>query len=81
MINVLMASVKSKIVQIGNSIGIAPPKGLDENSNLDKRDEVTISYADGLITISPFDDQVQQDLELARGITKQYRNTLRELSR
>ena len=81
MINVLMASVKSKIVQIGNSIGIVLPKGMAENSNLDRRDEVTISYADGLITISPFDDQVQQDLELARRIAKRYRNTLRELSR
>ena len=76
-----MATVTTKIVQIGNSLGVILPKAIAERFDLDKGDQVAIiELSDGL-KVMPGNPEVEEQLKVARKVMKDYRNTLRELAK
>jgi putative addiction module antidote len=74
-----MASLK--VTQIGNSLGVILPREIIERLKLAKGDEVAVVETPNGIELSPFDLDFDRKLEAAKGITKRYRNALRELAK
>ena len=76
-----MATTSTKVVQIGNSLGVILPKAMLERLNIEKGDQVNLSDCEAGVMMSAYDEEVAKDLKLAREIAKRYRNTLRELAK
>jgi putative addiction module antidote len=71
-----------KLTQIGNSVGVILPKEVLANMNVGKGDTVYLTQAaNGGITITPYDDEFERQMEAARRVMKKRRNVLRELAK
>lgn len=71
-----------KITKIGNSMGIILPKEMIASLNLDKGDSVWVcEEADNKISLTPYDPEFAEQMEVARSIMKKRRNVLRELAK
>lgn len=76
-----MAMLKAKITTIGNSVGVILPKELVAKLKLEKGDTVTLTETERGVELSPFDEDFEQAMEIAREGMRRYRNTLRELAK
>ena len=72
---------KTKIIQIGNSVGIVLPKEALAALHAEKGDTVTLSAVPNGLKISAYDDEKTRQLELVRKIMKKRRHALRELAK
>ena len=72
---------KTKIIQIGNSVGIVLPKEALAALHAEKGDTVTLSASPNGLSISSYDDEKTHQLELVRKIMKKRRHALRELAK
>ncbi|KQX30233.1 AbrB/MazE/SpoVT family DNA-binding domain-containing protein [Variovorax sp. Root434] len=71
-----------KLTQIGNSVGIILPKEVLASMNVGKGDTVYLTRAaNGGVTITPYDDEFERQMEAARRVMKKRRNVLRELAK
>ncbi|CAA2108131.1 AbrB/MazE/SpoVT family DNA-binding domain-containing protein [Variovorax paradoxus] len=71
-----------KLTQIGNSVGVILPKEVLANMNVGKGDTVYLTQAaNGGVTITPYDDEFERQMEAARRVMKKRRNVLRELAK
>jgi putative addiction module antidote len=71
-----------KLTQIGNSLGVILPKDILAQMKVGKGDCVYLTQAaSGGVTLSPYDDQFEQQMEAARRVMKKRRNVLRELAK
>ncbi|MBV9569923.1 MAG: AbrB/MazE/SpoVT family DNA-binding domain-containing protein [Alphaproteobacteria bacterium] len=72
---------KTKIIQIGNSVGIVLPKEALAALHAEKGDTVTLSASPDGVKLSSFDEEKTRQLELVRAIMKKRRHALRELAK
>ena len=72
---------KTKIIQIGNSVGIVLPKEASAALHAEKGDTVTVSAAPDGLRISAYDAEVQKQVDAGREIMRDYRDTLRALAK
>lgn len=72
---------KTKIIQIGNSVGIVLPKEALAALHAEKGDTLTLSAAPDGVKVSAFDDEKTRQLELVRRIMRKRRHALRELAK
>jgi putative addiction module antidote len=72
---------KTKIIQIGNSVGIVLPKEALTALRAEKGDTVTLSATPDGLKLSAYDDAKSSQLELVRKIMKKRRHALRELAK
>lgn len=70
-----------KIIQIGNSLGVTLPKEALAALNVEKGDTLTLTPAPGGFRVTPYDPEVEQQLEAGREIMREYRDTLRALAK
>ena len=71
-----------KLRKVGNSVGVILPKEALTHLQAEEGDTVSVTAAaDGSLRISPHNAQVARQLEVAQGVLKRYRNTLRELAK
>jgi putative addiction module antidote len=70
-----------KVRRIGNSLGVVLPKEVLAKLRVGEGDELSVSDAPGGITLGPFNDRLQQQIEAGRRAMKRYRNALRELAK
>jgi putative addiction module antidote len=74
--------VKETVIRpYGNSAGVTIPKEMLEKFDLAKGDTVALRETPEGILITPYDADFAEVMEMARGVSKQYRNALRELSK
>lgn len=72
---------KTKIIQIGNSVGIILPKEALAALHADKGDSLTLSQtADGL-RLTAYDADIEKQIEAGREFMRDYRDTLRALAK
>lgn len=71
-----------KLTQIGNSVGVILPKDVLARMKLGKGDTVYLTEAanDG-ITLTPYDPDVAEQVELGREFMREYRDTFHELAK
>ena len=72
---------KSKLTQIGNSVGIVLPKEVLAHLKLDKGDVVAIVPTPTGAELRSYDPEFESDMKKVDGILKRYRNAFRELAK
>lgn len=74
-------ALKLKVTTIGSSKGVILPKELLQSLQVDKGDVLYATpTATGGIELSPYQPDFDQTVQLARGVMKRYRDTLRKLA-
>lgn len=74
-------TLRLKIIQIGNSLGVILPKELLAKLNVAKGDELIVTDAAGGFRITVFDPEFDAQMDAARRIMKSRRAVLRELAK
>lgn len=73
--------IKVKITAIGNSMGVLLPKEALNKMKASKGDSLYLVEGPDGYTLTPYQEDFESQIQTAEGIMKQYRNTLRELSK
>jgi putative addiction module antidote len=71
---------KLKITSIGNSAGIILPKELLEKLRVSKGDTLHVTETPNGVTLSAFDSEFEDAMELAEEIMREDRDVLRKLA-
>ena len=72
---------KTKIVQIGNSLGVILSKDVLARLNAEKGDALFLVEAPGGIMLTPYDPAVTRQIEAGKRFMKTYRETFRALAK
>lgn len=75
------AGLRLKVRRIGNSLGVVLPKEVLAKLRVGEGDGLTVSEAPGGVTLSPYKEGLQEQIEAGRRAMKKYRNALRELAK
>ena len=71
-----------KLRKIGNSVGVILPKEALAHLAIEEGDSVAVTDGpEGTLRMSPSKAEVTRQMEVAQGVMKRYRHTLRELAR
>lgn len=70
-----------KLTQIGNSVGVILPKELLAKLKVEKGDSLYVTDAPGGITLTPYEPNFEEQLELGRDFMREYRDTFRTLAK
>ena len=73
--------LKVKITRIGNSMGIVLPKEALVKLNAEKGDELFLVDGQEGLTLTPFRQDFEKQIQAAEKVMKKYRNTLHELAK
>ena len=76
-----MPVYKLKIIQIGNSLGVTLPKEALAAMKVDKGDTITLTDAPDGFRVTPYDSEVEKQIEAGREFMREYRDTLRALAK
>ena len=71
----------TKLVKIGNSVGVILPKAVAERLKLDIGDELHLVDTQNGVEITPYDPEFEEQMEIARSVMKNRRAVLRELAK
>ena len=72
---------KVKLTQIGNSVGFILPKEALAVLQVEKGDTLTFTSAPDGFRVTPYDAEVEKQLEAGRDFMREYRDTLRALAK
>lgn len=72
---------KVKLTSIGTSTGIVIPKDVLSRLNVEKGDYLYLTEGPNGITVSQFDPELAEELELGRKFMGKYRETYRALAK
>lgn len=75
------SSGKLKVRRIGNSLGVVLPKDVLAKLGAEEGAELTVVQTPNGVTLSMFDAEVAEQVEIGLDIMKRYRNALRELAK
>ena len=70
-----------KLIAVGNSVGVILPRELLVKLGLQKGDSLFASDTPDGVQLSVRNSDVEQQMEVARGLMKKWRNVLRELAK
>ncbi|MEN8251337.1 MAG: AbrB/MazE/SpoVT family DNA-binding domain-containing protein [Bacteroidota bacterium] len=73
--------LKVKVTSIGNSMGILLPKEALSKMKASKGDTLYLVENPDGFTLTPYQDDFENQIKAAEDIMKRYRNTLRELAK
>ena len=70
-----------KIIQIGNSLGVTLPKEALAALKVEKGDTLTLTPAPDGFRVTPYNPDVDRQVDAGRQIMREYRDTLRALAK
>ena len=70
----------TKIIAIGNSIGVILPKETAARLNVQKGDTICLSETPFGVNLTPYDEEFSLKLEASQRIMHRYRDALRKLA-
>ena len=74
-------SMKAKISQIGNSVGVILPKEAVARLKIKRGDSVFLTETSEGYVVTPYDPEFEKQMAVAREGMAEYRNALRELAK
>lgn len=74
-------NIKLKMISIGNSVGAIFPRELLSDLNIDRGDTVIVTRAPDGYRLTPYDPDVEKQIEAGREVMREYRDTLRALAK
>jgi putative addiction module antidote len=72
---------KTKIIQIGNSVGVVLPKEALAVLHAEKGDTLTLTAGPDGLRLTAYDDEKSRQIEMVRKIMRNRRHALRELAK
>jgi putative addiction module antidote len=75
------AMLKVKVTAIGNSMGIVLPKEALARLRVEKGDELFLVDAPDGLTLTPYQQDFEEQMGAAEKVMKKYRNALHELAK
>ncbi len=76
----VITMIEVKVTQIGNSLGIVLPKEALGRLRVEKGDRLFLQPDAEGYSLTALDPEVALQMEIASGITRRYRNTLKKLA-
>jgi putative addiction module antidote len=73
--------VKLKVTTVGSSTGVVFPKEVLTRLKIVKGDTVFLTESPEGYRITPYDPEFERQMELARRVTRERRNVLKELAK
>ena len=73
--------LKVKVTAIGNSMGIVLPKEALNKLKVDKGDVLYLVDSPEGLTLTPYREDFEKQMQAAEKVMKKYRNTLHELAK
>ncbi len=73
--------LKVKVTQVGNSMGILLPKEALNKMKAEKGDTLYLVEGPDGYTLTPYDQEFEEQVTAAEKVMKKYRNALRELAK
>lgn len=73
--------MKATVTQIGNSTGVILPKEAVARLKVKKGDSVFLTETPSGYTVTPYDPEFAEAMDIARQGMARYRNALRELAK
>ena len=73
--------LKVKVTTVGNSMGIVLPKEALAKLKVDKGDTLYLLEGPEGLTLTPYRQDFEEQLDAARKVMHRYRNALRELAK
>lgn len=70
-----------KLTQIGNSTGVILPKEALEKMRVAKGDMIYLTETPDGFRVTPYDEEFERQMTVAREVMKKRRNVLRELAK
>jgi len=70
-----------KLTQIGNSVGVIFPKELLARLKVEKGDTVFWTEAANGITLTPYDPELEEQLQAGREFMHEFRDTFHQLAK
>jgi putative addiction module antidote len=70
-----------KLTQIGNSVGVILPKEVLAAMKVEKGDTVFLTESPDGFLVTPYDLEIEQQLELGREFIRDYKETFRVLAK
>lgn len=70
-----------KLTQIGNSVGVIFPKELLARLKVEKGDTVFWTEAANGVTLTPYDPDLEEQLQAGREFMREYRDTFHQLAK
>jgi putative addiction module antidote len=70
-----------KLTQIGNSLGLILPREVLARLKLQKGDTVFVTDAGNGVMLTPYDPDLDQQLEIGREFIQEYRDTFHQLAK
>ena len=69
-----------KVTTVGNSVGIILPKEILARMNLKKGDTLYLTETPDGVQLTPYRADFDETMQVAQGIMRRYRDTLRKLA-
>ena len=74
-------NIKLKMVSIGNSVGAVFPRELLAKLNVDRGDTLIVSQSPDGLRLTPYDPDLEKQIEAGREVMREFRDTLRALAK
>lgn len=74
-------TMRLKVTQIGNSLGVILPKELLAKMNVAKGDVLLATDAEGGFNVTAFDPELAEDMATGKDLMRRYRDTLKALAK
>jgi len=74
-------NIKLKLISVGNSVGAILPRELLAALNVDRGDSLIVTQAPDGYRLTPYDPEVEKQVEAGRAVMREYRDTLRALAK
>ncbi|HWS40127.1 MAG TPA: AbrB/MazE/SpoVT family DNA-binding domain-containing protein [Arenimonas sp.] len=73
--------LKVKVTSVGNSMGILLPKEALSRLKAERGDTLYLVEGPDGYTLTPYQQDFEQQIDAAKSLMKRYKNTLRELAK
>jgi putative addiction module antidote len=70
-----------KLTQIGNSVGVILPKEVLARLKVEKGDTLFVTEAANGVTLTPYDPELDEQLQAGREFMREYRDTFHQLAK
>ncbi|HKY94010.1 MAG TPA: AbrB/MazE/SpoVT family DNA-binding domain-containing protein [Kiloniellales bacterium] len=70
-----------KLIKVGNSVGVILPKESLSRLNVTVGDTLILTDSPGSLRLSPYEENLAEQVDAGRRIMKKRRNALRELAK
>ncbi|RCX11001.1 AbrB/MazE/SpoVT family DNA-binding domain-containing protein [Extensimonas vulgaris] len=76
-----MTALTLKLTQIGNSVGVILPKEVLARLKVGKGDALFVTEAAHGVMLTPYDPELDAQLEAGRAFMREYRDTFHQLAK